>query len=256
MKLVILAGGLGTRISEESVLKPKPMIEIGGKPIIWHIMKYYSCFGINDFIICGGYKSYIIKEYFANYHLHQSNFKVNIQTGKLEIYEKGEENWNIEIIDTGSETMTGGRVKRIGQLLDETFCMTYGDGLSNVDINKLILHHKRSVCEATVTAVHPPGRFGALEIEGDSKIKTFTEKPIGDGNYINGGFFVLEKRVLSRIMNDETIWEREPLMSLAADNQLSAYIHKGFWQPMDTLREKILLENLYKSGKAPWKIWE
>jgi glucose-1-phosphate cytidylyltransferase len=254
MKLVILAGGLGTRISEESSLKPKPMIEIGGKPILWHIMKYYSCFGINEFVICCGYKSYVIKEYFANYHLHQSNFCVNTIDGTTEIYDQGNEDWKVNLIDTGKHTMTGGRLKRISQFVGDTFCMTYGDGLSNIDISKLIEFHEKSGLEATVSAVKPPGRFGALEIE-NGKAKRFLEKPQGDGSYINGGFFVLNKSVLDKIKDDSTVFEKDPLRSLAEDGQLATYIHDGFWQPMDTLREKNILEKLFTENNAEWKIW-
>jgi glucose-1-phosphate cytidylyltransferase len=254
MKLVILAGGLGTRISEESSLKPKPMIEIGGKPILWHIMKYYSCFGINEFVICCGYKSYVIKEYFANYHLHQSNFCVNTIDGTTEIYDQGNEDWEVNLIDTGKHTMTGGRLKRISQFVGDTFCMTYGDGLSNIDISKLIEFHEKSGLEATVSAVKPPGRFGALEIE-NGKAKRFLEKPQGDGSYINGGFFVLNKSVLDKIKDDSTVFEKDPLRSLAEKGQLATYIHDGFWQPMDTLREKNILEKLFTENNAEWKIW-
>jgi len=254
MKLVILAGGLGTRISEESSLKPKPMIEIGGKPILWHIMKYYSCFGINEFVICCGYKSYVIKEYFANYHLHQSNFCVNTIDGTTEIYDQGNEDWKVNLIDTGKHTMTGGRLKRISQFVGDTFCMTYGDGLSNIDISKLIEFHEKSGLEATVSAVKPPGRFGALEIE-NGKAKRFLEKPQGDGSYINGGFFVLNKSVLDKIKDDSTVFEKDPLRSLAEEGQLATYIHDGFWQPMDTLREKNILEKLFTENNAEWKIW-
>lgn len=254
MKLVILAGGLGTRISEESSLKPKPMIEIGGKPILWHIMKYYSCFGINEFVICCGYKSYVIKEYFANYHLHQSNFCVNTIDGTTEIYDQGNEDWKVNLIDTGKHTMTGGRLKRISQFVGDTFCMTYGDGLSNIDISKLIEFHEKSGLEATVSAVKPPGRFGALEIE-NGKAKRFLEKPQGDGSYINGGFFVLNKSILDKIKDDSSVFEKDPLRSLAEEGQLATYVHDGFWQPMDTLREKNILEDLYVKNNAKWKIW-
>ena len=254
MKVVILAGGLGTRISEESILKPKPMIEIGGKPILWHIMKYYSCFGINEFVICCGYKSYIIKEYFANYHLHQSNFCVNTIDGSTEIYDQGNEDWKVNLVDTGKDTMTGGRLKRISQFVGDIFCMTYGDGLSNIDISKLIEFHEKSGLEATVSAVKPPGRFGALEIV-NGKAERFLEKPKGDGGYINGGFFVLNKSVLDRIKDDSSIFEKEPLRSLAEEGQLATYVHDGFWQPMDTLREKNILEELYEKNNAKWKIW-
>lgn len=254
MKVVILAGGLGTRISEESETKPKPMINIGGKPIIWHIMKYYSSFGLNDFVICCGYKSYAIKEYFSNYHLHQSNFRVNIIDGSLSIYDKGEESWRIDLIETGLNTMTGGRLKKISEFIDDTFCMTYGDGLSSVNIKELIKFHQEHGLEATVTAVKPPGRFGALEVV-NGKAVSFMEKPKGDGGYINGGFFVLNKSVLERIEDDSTVFEKEPLIGLAREGQLGSFIHSGFWQPMDTLREKNLLEKLYVGNKAEWKRW-
>jgi len=254
MKIVILAGGLGTRISEESDNKPKPMINIGGKPILWHIMKYYSSFGFNDFVICCGYKSYVIKEYFSNYHLHQSDFRVNTIDGTTNLYNKGTENWNIDLIDTGLHTMTGGRLKRISELVGDTFCMTYGDGLANVDLTKLIEFHTKHGLEATVTAVKPPGRFGALDIT-NGKATSFMEKPKGDGSYINGGFFVLNKSVLARITDDSTVFEKGPLVGLAKDGELGAFMHEGFWQPMDTLRDKNLLEKLYVENKAEWKRW-
>lgn len=255
MKLVILAGGLGTRISEESHLKPKPMIEIGGKPLIWHIMKMYSHYGINEFIICLGYKGYVIKEYFSNYFLHTSDITISLQDNSMEIHEKYSEPWKITMIDTGELTSTGGRLKRIKPYLDnETFCFTYGDGLSDVNIATLIDHHKKSGLSATVTAIQPPGRYGALVIN-DNRVEKFDEKPAGDGAWINGGFFVLEPDVINFIHGDDTIWEQEPLQNLALQNKLSAYKHQGFWQAMDTLREKNQLENLWSSGKAPWKVW-
>lgn len=256
MKAVLLAGGLGTRISEESVLRPKPMIEIGGKPILWHIMKMYSSHGVNDFVICLGYKGYLIKEYFANYLLHTSNVRIDVRANKIELLEKYAEPWKITLVETGEETMTGGRLKRVGAFLDpnESFCMTYGDGVSDVDIGKLVDFHKKRGKLATVTAVVPPGRYGALEIHGDD-VTQFVEKPPGDNALINGGFFVLEPSVLDRIADDHTPWETTPLTSLAQDRQLTAFRHAGFWQPMDTLRDKHHLEKLWDSGQAPWKNW-
>jgi len=257
MKAVILAGGLGTRLSEETIYKPKPMVEIGGKPILWHIMKIYSHFGINDFIICCGYKGFMIKEYFQNYYLHQSDVTFNMIENKMIVHKERAEPWQITLIDTGDDSMTGGRLKRVSPFLcnEECFCFTYGDGLSDVNIKSLIEFHKAHGKEATLTSVFPPGRFGALEIE-DSIVKQFQEKPRGDGALINGGYFVLSPKVFDRIKDDSTVWEQEPLKSLAKDNQLMAYKHSGFWQPMDTLRDKIYLENLLESKKAPWKIWE
>jgi glucose-1-phosphate cytidylyltransferase len=255
MKAVILAGGLGSRISEESHLKPKPMIEIGGKPILWHIMKMYSQHGINDFIICLGYKGYIIKEYFSNYFLHNSDVTFSLRDNKTEIHQEFSEPWKITLIDTGEDTMTGGRLKRVSNYIgDETFCFTYGDGVSDIDISKLIAYHRASGLKATVTAIQPPGRYGALEIEND-KVMNFQEKPVGDGAWINGGFFVLEPDVIKKIRDDKTLWEQDPLMELASEGQLSAFLHKGFWQAMDTLREKNHLEELWASNKAPWKSW-
>lgn len=256
MKAVILAGGYGTRISEETLIKPKPMIEIGGKPILWHIMKLYSFYGINEFIICAGYKAYIIKEYFANYFLHSSDTTFNLKDNSIEIHEKFAEPWKVTVIDTGEDTMTGGRLKRVEKYLKGggTFCMTYGDGLSNIDIRKLIDFHKEKKVKATLTAIQPKGRFGALRMESNLVTK-FEEKPEGDGAWINGGYFVLEEDVFDYIDNDETVWERHPLQNLSTDKELSAYKHNGFWQPMDTLREKIELENLWKNGKAQWKVW-
>jgi glucose-1-phosphate cytidylyltransferase len=257
MKAVILAGGLGIRLSEETISKPKPMVEIGGKPILWHIMKTYSHFGINDFIICCGYKGFIIKEYFQNYFLHQSDVTFNMTENKMIVHKERVEPWKITLIDTGDDSMTGGRLKRVAPFLcdEECFCFTYGDGLSDINIKSLIEFHKAHGKEATLTSVFPPGRFGALEIE-DSIVKQFQEKPRGDGALINGGYFVLSPKVFNRIKDDSTIWEQEPLKGLAKDNQLMAYKHSGFWQPMDTLRDKIYLENLLESKKAPWKIWE
>ena len=255
MKAIILAGGLGTRISEESHLKPKPMIEIGGKPILWHIMKMYSHYGINDFIICLGYKGYIIKEYFSNYFLHMSDVTFCMRENRMEIHQKFVEPWKITLVDTGENTMTGGRLKRVATYIEaETFCLTYGDGVSDIDISALISHHRAAGRKATITAIQPPGRYGALHIE-DNAVHQFQEKPAGDGAWINGGFFVLESGVLDYIENDETVWEKQPLQRLAADKELSAYRHGGFWQAMDTLREKNYLEELWLSGNAPWKNW-
>ena len=256
MKAVILAGGLGTRISEESHLKPKPMIEIGGKPIIWHIMKIYSHYGINDFVVCLGYKGYVIKEYFANYFLHMSDVTFDMASNRMEVHHKHAEPWKVTLVDTGDDSMTGGRLKRVADYLKDeaAFCFTYGDGVSDVDITASIAFHQQHGKLATVTAVQPPGRYGALRMEGDV-VQGFTEKPRGDGGLINGGFFVLSPQVLDRISGDNTSWEAEPLAGLAAEGQLMAYEHTGFWQPMDTLREKNLLEELWSSGKAPWKRW-
>jgi len=255
MKAVILAGGLGTRISEESYLKPKPMIEIGGRPILWHIMKTYSAYGINDFIICCGYKGYVIKEYFANYFLHMSDVTFDMQENTMEVHRKKAEPWKVTLIDTGEETMTGGRLKRVAQYLgDEDFCFTYGDGVSNIDIAALIEFHREKGSFATLTAVQPPGRFGALMMD-EGEVKSFEEKPQGDGAWINGGYFVLSPKVLEYIGGDASVWEQDPLKTLVANNQLSAYHHHGFWQPMDTLRDKNHLEELWQSSKAPWKVW-
>lgn len=255
MKAVILAGGFGTRISEETHLKPKPLIEIGGMPILWHIMKIYSAHGINDFVVCCGYKGYMIKEYFANYFLHMSDVTFDIKNNKMDVHQKFAEPWRVTLVDTGLDTMTGGRLKRIEKYLeDDSFCFTYGDGLSDVNIADSINFHRRKKTFATITAVRPAGRFGILNLE-DDKVKDFIEKPAGDGNWINGGFFVLEPKVLEYIKDDATIWEREPLEKLSSDGQLSAYKHTGFWQPVDTLRDKNLLENMWNSGKASWKIW-
>jgi glucose-1-phosphate cytidylyltransferase len=256
MKAVILAGGLGTRISEETHLKPKPMIEVGGKPILWHILKIYSAYGINDFLICVGYKGYVIKEYFANYFLHMSDVTFDIRNNKMEVHQKHAEPWKVTIVDTGEETMTGGRLKRVRDYLgDESFCFTYGDGVCDVNIRELVSFHQAHGKEATVTAVQPPGRYGALSIGSDGLVQEFQEKPIGDKSWINGGFFVLKPKVLDRIAGDETFWEREPMEELALESQLAAFEHPGFWRPMDTLRDKVLLEELWNSGKAPWKVW-
>jgi len=255
MKAVILAGGLGTRISEETALKPKPMIEIGGKPILWHIMKIYSNYGINEFIICCGYKGYIIKEYFANYFLHQSDITFDMSNNKVNIHQERAEPWKVTLIDTGENTMTGGRIKRIKDYLDdENFCLTYGDGVADINIRELIKFHESQGRLATLTAVYPPGRFGALEIK-NSQVSSFFEKPRGDGALINGGFFVLNQKALEYIDGDSTIWEQEPLNNLALKGELTAYKHEGFWQPMDTLRDKNYLEELWKANKAPWKLW-
>jgi len=256
MKAVILAGGLGTRISEETHLKPKPMIEIGGKPILWHIMKIYSAHGVNDFVICCGYRGYVIKEYFANYFLHTSDITFDMGSNRMEIHRRHAEPWRVTVVDTGEETMTGGRLKRVADYVadDEAFCFTYGDGVADVNIAETIRFHKEHGKLATVTAVQPPGRYGALQMQG-AQVAGFTEKPRGDGGLINGGFFVLSPRCIPRIAGDATSWEVEPLGGLASDGELMAFEHHGFWQPMDTLREKTLLENLWASGQAPWKVW-
>ncbi|WP_312513290.1 glucose-1-phosphate cytidylyltransferase [Stutzerimonas nitrititolerans] len=255
MKAVILAGGLGTRISEESHLKPKPMIEIGGKPIIWHIMKIYSHFGINDFVICLGYKGYVIKEYFANYFLHMSDVTFDMAENRMHIHNRHAEPWRVTLVDTGENTATGGRLKRVRDYLgDETFCLTYGDGVANIDIAKLIDFHHNHRKLATVTAVQPPGRFGALDVEGQC-VRGFQEKPLGDGGWINGGFFVLEPGVFDYIGGDGNIWEQEPMRRLADDGQMMTHLHHGFWQPMDTLRDRNLLEDHWNNGQAEWKLW-
>lgn len=256
MKAVILAGGLGTRISEESHLKPKPMIEIGGKPILWHIMKIYSRYGINDFIVCLGYKGYVIKEYFANYFLHMSDVTFDMRGNNMEVHQKHVEPWRVTLVDTGEKTLTGGRLKRVQKYIGkEAFCLTYGDGISDVNIGALIDFHKNHGKKATVTAIQPPGRYGALNLN-DSVVSSFQEKPAGDGAWINGGFFVLEPTVLDLIEGDESSWESTPLVQLASEGQLDAYQHKGFWQAMDTLRDKNQLESLWETGKPPWKVWE
>lgn len=257
MKAVILAGGLGTRISEETYLKPKPMVEVGGKPILWHIFKIFSAHGINEFVVCCGYKGYIIKEYFANYFLHMSDVTFHMKLNSMEVHHKKAEPWEITLVDTGEATMTGGRLKRIRDYLDdEPFCFTYGDGVADVDIKALIAHHKEHKRLATVTAVQPPGRYGALQFGDNSSVSAFQEKPEGDGAWINGGFFVLDPKVIDRIQDDSTLWEQEPLKSLALDGELTAYHHNGFWQPMDTLRDKKLLESLWERNEAPWRIWK
>jgi len=256
MKVVILAGGLGTRLSEETAIKPKPMVEIGGRPILWHIMKSYSAYGLQDFVICCGYKGYMIKEFFANYFLHTSDVTFDMTQNKMVTHQSHSEPWKVTLVDTGDETMTGGRIKRVKNFIGrETFCLTYGDGVSDVNIHELITFHRERKGMATLTAVQPPGRFGALTISGDSKIEAFQEKPTGDGSFINGGFFVLEPEVIDYIKDDSTIWERTPLERLAREGQLHAYKHEGFWHPMDTLRDKTKLDELWGSGVAPWKVW-
>lgn len=257
MKAVILAGGYGTRISEESAVRPKPMVEIGGKPILWHIMKIYSSHGINEFIICCGYKGHVIKEYFANYFLYMSDVTFNMHNNQMEVHKNGVEPWQVTLVDTGDSTMTGGRLKRVQEHLDDdTFCLTYGDGVSNVNITDLIAFHHRQKTLATLTAVQPPGRFGVFNLTKEqTKITSFREKPQSNGASINGGFFVLEPGVMNYINGDSTVWEREPLEQLAYNQQLAAYRHSDFWHPMDTLRDKNVLENLWQSGQAPWKVW-
>jgi glucose-1-phosphate cytidylyltransferase len=255
MKAVILAGGFGTRISEETSVRPKPMVEIGGKPVLWHIMKIYSAHGVKDFVICLGYKGYVVKEYFANYFLHMSDVTFDMKDNKMEVHQRHAEPWRVTLVDTGEATMTGGRLKRAREYVgDETFCFTYGDGLSNVDITKLIAFHRQRKTIATITAVQPPGRFGALDVE-KNRITGFREKPQGDGGWVNGGYFVLNSSVFDYIDGDTTIWERASLERLAQAGELSAFQHPGFWQPMDTLRDRNLLEELWNSGRAPWKVW-
>jgi len=255
MKAVLLAGGLGTRLSEETVLRPKPMIEIGGKPILWHIMKIYAAHGVNDFIVCLGYKGYMIKEYFANYFLHSSDVTFDLASNRMEIHQNSAEPWRVTLLDTGESTQTGGRLRRVARHLDgQDFCMTYGDGVADIDISALIAQHRQSGRLATVTAVQPPGRFGSLELTGN-QVEGFREKPPGDGGWINGGFFVLSPKVIDLLADDNTIWEKEPMERLSSQQQLGAYKHAGFWRPMDTLRDKNLLEELWASGAAPWKSW-
>jgi glucose-1-phosphate cytidylyltransferase len=255
MKAVILAGGIGSRISEESGTKPKPMIEIGGKPILWHIMKTYSAHGVNDFIICLGYKGYMIKEYFANYFLHTSDVTIDIRKNDLTVLQQHAEPWTVTLIDTGDTTLTGGRLRRVREYITEDiFCFTYGDGVGNIDITALLAFHKSHGRLATLTAMQPPGRYGALELDGNA-VRRFEEKPVGDGAWINGGFFVLSPDVIDYISGDGVSWEAEPLSRLAREGELHAYFHRGFWQPMDTLRDKNQLERLWETGKAPWKIW-
>lgn len=259
MKAVILAGGYGTRISEESAIRPKPMVEIGSKPILWHIMKIYECHGINEFVICCGYKAYMIKEYFANYFLHTADVTFDMRNNSMQVHQAETEPWRVTLIDTGEKTMTGGRLKRVKEYIgNETFCMTYGDGVANIDVTRLIAYHREQGTMATLTAVQPPGRFGAFTLNEDqSRIVSFMEKPHGDGSgaYINGGFFVLEPGVLDYITDDSTVWEREPLEQLSHQRQLAAFRHNGFWQPMDTLRDRNYLEELWRDGHAPWKTW-
>jgi glucose-1-phosphate cytidylyltransferase len=255
MKLVILAGGRGTRISEETLIKPKPLVEIGGLPIIWHIMKIYSSYGFNEFIICCGYKGYMIKEYFSNYALHTSDTTIDLKNKKIKVHKKTTENWKITLIDTGEETMTGGRILRIKDYVGENFCLTYGDGLSNINIKKLINYHHTKKKLATLTVVRPSARFGTVKLDKDMMVSNFLEKAEGESSWVNGGFFVLNKKIFKYLKNDQTIWEREPMESLAKDNQLSAFKHEGFCQPMDTIREKELLDEMWYSNKALWKLW-
>ena len=256
MKAIILAGGLGTRISEETSLRPKPMVEIGGKPILWHIMKMYSAHGINEFVICCGYKGYVIKEYFANYFLHMSDVTFDMNNNQMHVHNRKAEPWSVTLVDTGEETMTGGRLRHVADYIkdEEAFCLTYGDGVADVDITALVAFHKAHGKAATVTAVQPPGRYGALKMNGDA-VEGFLEKPRGDGGWINGGFFVLAPSCIDYVQDDTTVWEAGPLIGLAEAGQLGAFRHTGFWQPMDTLREKNLLEDLWASGQAPWKMW-
>lgn len=255
MKAVILAGGYGTRISEETHLKPKPMVEISGRPILWHIMKVYSAHGINEFVICCGYKGYVIKEYFANYFLHMSDITFDMQMNRMEVHQKHAEPWRVTLVDTGEESMTGGRLKQVQSYVgNETFCFTYGDGLSDVNITELVAYHCRQQTMATLTAVQPPGRYGSLNLE-DGRVLSFREKPQGDGGWVNGGFFVLEPSVFDLLEDELTSWENDTLPVIASKNQLGAFYHSGFWQPMDTLRDKNLLESLWNSGKPPWKVW-
>jgi glucose-1-phosphate cytidylyltransferase len=257
MKAIILAGGLGTRLSEETVLRPKPMIEIGGRPILWHIMKTYSAHGIHEFIVCCGYKGYMIKEYFANYFLHMSDVTFDMRTNQMEVHQRHAEPWRVTLVDTGDYTLTGGRLKRVAAYIknETAFCFTYGDGIADIDITSLIAFHRTHGKKATVTAVQPQGRYGSLDMQGDS-VLDFVEKPPGDGAWINGGFFVLSPNCLELLANDSTSWEGEPLSQLAYEGELMAYRHRGFWQPMDTLRDKNHLEALWQEGKAPWKIWQ
>lgn len=254
MKAVILAGGLGTRLSEETISRPKPMVEIGGRPILWHIMKIYSSHGINDFVICAGYKGYVIKEYFANYFLHMSDVTFDMKENSMEVLSQRSEPWRVTIVDTGEDTMTGGRIKRIAPYVDDTFCLTYGDGVADIDISASIASHRKHGLKATMTAVQPTGRFGALRLT-DGIVTSFQEKPQGDGAWINGGYFVMEPSIFDYLEGDETAWERGPLETLSAEGQLAAYEHNGFWQPIDTLRDKQLLEKLWDEKKAPWKTW-
>ncbi len=257
MKVVILAGGMGTRISEETSVRPKPMVEIGGKPILWHIMKIYSHFGFNDFVICLGFKGYFIKEYFSNYFLHMSDVTFDMANNTMAVHQNYAEPWKVTLVDTGADSMTGGRIKRVAPYLgNETFMLTYGDGVANVDIRRLLEFHRDHGRQATVTSTQPTGRFGAMSVEANNSVSAFQEKPAGDGSWINGGFFVLEPSVLDRIAGDATVFEREPLESLAQDGELYAFKHSGFWQPMDTLRDKLYLEGLWNGDRAPWKLWD
>jgi glucose-1-phosphate cytidylyltransferase len=257
MKAVILAGGLGTRLSEETTIRPKPMVEIGGKPILWHILKSYSSHGINDFVICCGYKGYIIKEFFANYFLHTSDVTFDMHYNTMEVHQRNAEPWRVTVVDTGDSTMTGGRLKRVRRYIEneDAFCFTYGDGVSDIDIAASIEFHKQHGKLATMTAVQPPGRFGAIELDA-TRISSFKEKPMGDGNWVNGGYFVLSPKVLQYIEDDATTWEKEPMEALAKEGQIHAFKHDGFWQPMDTLRDRVLLEDLWQNDKAPWKRWK
>jgi glucose-1-phosphate cytidylyltransferase len=257
MKAVILAGGFGSRLSEETQVKPKPMIEVGGKPILWHIMKIYAAYGVDDFIVCCGYKGYMIKEYFANYFMNQADCRFDLKNNKMEVLRNGVEPWTVTLVDTGESTMTGGRLKRVREYLgDETFCFTYGDGVSDLNLHELVAFHRGQRALATLTAIQPPGRFGALTL-GDQQtlVNGFHEKPGGDGAWVNGGFFVVEPAAIDYVVDDATVWEKEPLERLARADQLAAFKHRGFWQSMDTLRDRMLLEELWKSGRAPWKVW-
>jgi glucose-1-phosphate cytidylyltransferase len=256
MKVVILAGGLGTRLAEETTIRPKPMVEIGDRPMLWHIMKIYSSYGLNDFVICLGYRGYMVKEYFANYHLHTSDVTFDVAENRMEVQRTATERWRVTLIDTGQETMTGGRLRRVLQYLgDEDFCFTYGDGVADIDIGRLVEFHRKEGTLVTVTAVQPTGRFGSMVLDG-SRVTEFSEKPTGDGAWINGGFFVVSPKVAPYLEGDETVWERESLQRLASEGQLTSYRHTGFWQPMDTLREKLRLDELWESGAAPWKTWD
>lgn len=257
MKAVILAGGYGTRISEESAIRPKPMVEVGSMPILWHIMKIYSAYGINEFVICCGYKGHVIKDYFINYYLHTADLTLNLADNQMDVHQHGAEPWKVTLVDTGEGTMTGGRLKRARRYIgDETFCLTYGDGVSDVNIHELVKFHNEQKVKATVTAVQPPGRFGAFTLkEDDTRVPSFREKPDGDGAWINGGFFVLEPEAIDYVDDEATVWEQGPMVRLAKEGQLAAFKHKGFWQPMDTLRDKHVLDDLWASDKAPWKVW-
>lgn len=255
MKLVILAGGRGTRLTEETLIKPKPLVDIGNRPIIWHIMKIYSHYGINDFIICLGYRGYLVKEYFSNYFLHNSDLTINLKKNSKKIHQKKSENWKVTLVDTGDDTLTGGRILRIKKYINSDFLLTYGDGLSDVNIKKLIHFHKSNRKLVTVTAIQPQGRFGIIDINKKNKVTNFKEKPKGDNNWINGGFFVLKPEIFNFLENDFSVWEKKPLAEMTKRSQVVAFKHKGFWHPMDTVRDKLLLDNLWYQGKAPWKIW-